>query len=217
MSGAACTARRSGERSPVIVCCGTIARSQSDSSLRVHTSGTDKRPAAMRPGRSASHSWALTTFASGGTSRATFGMSSQKRRASAAVPGGHLGDPAPDRSDLELIRGVGELAAGKEVVTRDGDAVAAPDQSGPELEHQPHSAATARLSADVMVDERDVHLGSRRSRHVPGRRCSLGSGTPTVQYPLTGWYPRSRPTAIRPWPICRRKTIVPTGRSRSRC
>lgn len=30
---------------------------------------------------------------------------------------------------------------------------------------------------------------------------SRGRGTPTVQYPLAEWYPRSRPTAIRPWLI----------------
>ena len=130
----------------------------------------------MRPGRSASHSCALTTSASGGTSRATFGMSSQKRRASAAVAGGQLGEAAPDRADLELICGVGELAAREEVVTRDRDTVPAPDQSGPELEHQPHATATARLAADVMVDERDVHLGERAAPHAPPGDFSRGGG-----------------------------------------
>jgi hypothetical protein len=42
--------------------------------------------------------------------------------------------------------------------------MAAPDQAGPELEHQPHAAAAARLSAYVMVDERDVHLGEATVR-----------------------------------------------------
>ena len=194
----------------MIVCRGTIARSHSDSSLRVHTSGTDRRPAAMRPGRSASHSWALTTSASCGTSRATFGMSSQKRRASARLPAGSSEMPAPDRADLELIGRVGELAAGKEVVTGDRDAVAAPDQSGPELEHQPHAAAAARLSADVMVDERDVHLGESAVRIAAHRAFPRAGGTPTVQYPVAEWYPRSRPTVIRRWPI-RRKTRRPTS------
>jgi hypothetical protein len=36
--------------------------------------------------------------------------------------------------------------------------MAAPDQSGPQLEHQAHATTTTRLSADVIVDERDVHL-----------------------------------------------------------
>jgi hypothetical protein len=31
------------------------------------------------------------------------------------------------------------------------------DQPRSELEHQPHAAAAARLAADVMMDERDVH------------------------------------------------------------
>src|SRR6185437_2644541 len=76
-----------------------------------------------------------------------------------------LGDAASDRADLQPIRGIGKLAAGEKIVTGDGDTVPAPDQAGPELEHQPHTPATARLTADVMVDKRDVHCG--KSRAVP--------------------------------------------------
>lgn len=46
----------------------------------------------------------------------------------------------------------------------DGDTVTAPDQPGPELEHQSHAAAAARLSAYVMVDKRYVHLGDTAVR-----------------------------------------------------
>ncbi len=37
-----------------------------------------------------------------------------------------------------------------------------------------------------------------------GRRSLRAGGTPTVQYPLAEWYPRSRPTVIRHWPIPRK-------------
>ena len=32
------------------------------------------------------------------------------------------------------------------------------DQAAPQLEHQPYAAASAGLAADVVMDERDVHL-----------------------------------------------------------
>jgi hypothetical protein len=42
--------------------------------------------------------------------------------------------------------------------------VAAPGQPAPEFEHQPHAPAATRLSAYVMVDERDVHVGQSAIR-----------------------------------------------------
>ena len=60
-------------------------------------------------------------------------------------------------------------------MTGDRDAVAAPDQSGSELEHQPHTPSTARLSADVMVDERDVHLRERWRTDTTRLRIFSGS------------------------------------------
>src|ERR1700677_3809049 len=65
----------------------------------------------------------------------------------------------------------------------------APEQPRAELEHQPHTASTSRLSADVIVDERDVH------GRAGGPASPRGGGTPTVQYPLGEWYPGSRPTS----------------------
>jgi hypothetical protein len=64
--------------------------------------------------------------------------------------------------------------------------MAAPDQSDTKLEHQPHAATTTRLSADVIVDKRDVHLGEWRSRGGRGQGFSRGDGKPTVQYPAIG-------------------------------
>ena len=40
----------------------------------------------------------------------------------------------------------------------DGHAVTAPRETDAQLEHQPHTAAAARLAAHVMVDQGDVHL-----------------------------------------------------------
>ena len=77
-------------------------------------------------GRNASHSWALMTSASGGTNRgATFGMSSQKRRANARLPAGNSSTDRLTRANLEPIGDIGELAVGHEVVAGDRDAMTA--------------------------------------------------------------------------------------------
>jgi O-antigen/teichoic acid export membrane protein len=83
-----------------------------------------------------------------------------------------LGDAASDRADLKPIGRVGELATGHEVVAGDRDTVTAFHESRSQLEHQPDAAPAPCLSADVMVDERDMHLKEPTAAVGPLAACA---------------------------------------------
>ena len=128
------------------------APSQGELSFRVHTSGTDKRLRG-RPARSQRKPFVCVHHVGvrGHQLRDlphVEPVATRQRRVAVGDPRAALAHGP----DLDLPGGIVELAVRQVVVAGHRHPVTAPRETETQLQHQPHTAAAARLAAHVIVN-----------------------------------------------------------------